>query len=119
WYFVFKDKGQDTSQSTSTEQQVEEQELLTLPDTVAYAYRESDSEPYKIYTRPATGGERTEVMTLPDDSYISQSAVHGRQIAFAVEPGSESSEKMTVYYSSDSGASFNKIYTDTAEANES
>ncbi len=115
WYFLIRDSGQTAE--TSQEQQVAEvteREYEGLPDTVAYAYRDIDSEPYKIYTRPAVSGERAEAMTLPAGVYISHSAVHGNQVVFVTEPEAATDEVLTIWYSDDAGASYREIYKDEA-----
>jgi len=73
---------------------------------------------YSIYSRSITTGEETQIMTLPKDTYISNSITHGsQQYAFvATSPRSET-ESVAVYYSDDSGKSFKKVYTtDSPEA---
>lgn len=120
WYFALRDKDTSSQANQDTDQsqggQTEEQ-LLTEPDVIAYAHRDSTDVPYKLYTRPATTeGERTEVMVLPEGVYVSQSAAKGRQVAFATEIVAGSTEKASIYYSSNAGASYQKIYTDDSEA---
>lgn len=75
------------------------------PSTVAYAYRDSTSVPYTLYYRPATGGDRTEVMKLPKDFAIAYHDAQRSSVAF--------SSDSAVYVSSDAGKTYSKIYETT------
>ncbi len=74
-----------------------------VPDTVAYAYRANNSDPYTIYYRSAVGGERTEVMKLERDEYASVSDVVGNVVVF----GSDTK----LYVSEDAGKTYSTVYT--------
>ncbi len=75
------------------------------PNTVAYAYRDSNTVPYTVYYRPAAGGDRTEVTKLPKDFSIAYHDAQRSSVAFASDS--------VVYVSSDAGKTYTKIYETT------
>jgi hypothetical protein len=119
WYFELREKDTTSPQANqnnnSDGSNSQTEQLQGLPDLVAYAHRDNDKDPYKLFTRPATGGDRTEVMTLPANMYISYYVVQGNQVAFVLEPGENAADKLTIYYSSDAGKSYSKIYTSSSD----
>ncbi len=112
WYFVLRDTNETSqkSQEENTQAEVVMPTYEGLPDTVAYAYRETENDPYILYTRPATGGDRVEVMTLQEGSFISQSAVHGDKVAIVVEPGANSTSPTAIWVSQDGGSDYELLY---------
>lgn len=112
WYFILNDDngGTQQNQEPANQNSAEIPQYQGVPDRVAYAYRDSDVLPYTLYFRPAIGGERTEVMTLPEGSYISQSTVKGNKVALAIQAEAGGDAPSSILYSSDGGASYQKIY---------
>lgn len=83
--FVFKQKAAapDKNGTTQTsEQQKKEQMISYDPDSVAYAFRAKEDEPYSIYLRPADGGDRTESMKLERDESVTYKDVVGQYVVF-------------------------------------
>ncbi|MGB4758441.1 MAG: hypothetical protein WBP26_00095 [Candidatus Saccharimonadales bacterium] len=86
------------------------------PVNLVYATSEQDGTKTSLYWRGMGSGTPIKALDLPANTYISQYAVRGEQAAVAVEPGSNSGEKLAIWYSSDSGKTYKKIYTDKAAA---
>ncbi len=73
------------------------------PDKINYAFRAKDTDLFSIYYRPSVGGQRTEVTKLDNIDQYPQSSVVKDAVAYAVG--------RDVFFSSDSGVTFKKIYT--------
>ncbi len=102
WYFLVKNKDSATN---STIQQPAQQavtpENTNTPDTVVYAYHEKDTDPYTIYWRPATGGDRTEITKLSKNEVINQFDVQQNVVAYNTDAG--------INVSTDGGRTFNEV----------
>lgn len=113
WHFVVREKVEDTTNNTQSEIKDEtlSNEIIILgePDTVPYAYKAGDTLPYGLFWREASGGERTEVATLDNNSYISQTAVTGQNVAYAVEGEHGEAEVVAIWLSTNGGRSYQKV----------
>ncbi len=73
------------------------------PDIIAYAFRAKDSDPYTIYWRPASGGDRTTALTLTGaNNSPSYSDVRGQKVVFDANDG--------IYVSQDAGKTYKNVY---------
>lgn len=111
WYFVFKDTDTNQDQQQAAEQQSAASEIVTLGDvdTVPYAFMAGDAAAYSVFWRDAAGGDRTEVGPLAAQSYISQSAVSGQNVAYALENMEGGTGAKAVWLSKDAGKSYEQI----------
>ncbi len=80
--------GADTSQSIE-------------PDSVLYAFKDADANPFTLYTRPAVGGDRKESLKLNRDVYVLQHDTRGSNAAFATDDG--------LYVSRDNGKNYTNV----------
>lgn len=114
WYLFLRgtdDDGQANRSVDSSQGDSARGQLQMLPEVLVYARRENGTAPYKLYTRPATGeGDPVEVMTLSEGLQIREHAIHGRQVAVAVEPSGGADGKTIIYYSSDAGSAYEAVY---------
>ena len=111
WYLVFKKKIFSKS-GTPTATETKETKVVTpdakpvvadvSPSTVAYAFKTGSSEPYTLYYRPATGGDRVVVKKLDSNFNIMYHDVVKSSVVF----GSDT----MVYASTDAGKSYSVIY---------
>ncbi|RTK94573.1 hypothetical protein EKI60_03055 [Candidatus Saccharibacteria bacterium] len=102
WYFVLRDK-QAVGNGQENKPTSQQQQTLTYePESVAYAFRANNTDPYTIYSRPALGGERKEALTLPRDAEPLSAGVVGKTVAFTADK--------SVYVSTDGGQKYTKVY---------
>jgi len=104
WFFVVK---KDTATTAPTTQSSEQQTLTEIntgktPDKVIYSYREKDTDPYILYSRPASGGERTELVKLEGNEFFSNYDVNKNVVVYSADQG--------IYVSTDSGIKFSKVF---------
>lgn len=106
YWFLLRDKksSQPNNSSSQSEQATEniETSQFTTPNNVIYSFRENDSSPFIIYSRPVEGGERKELAKLARDEYAYTSDVHDTTIAYNTDGG--------IFVSTDGGNSFSNIY---------
>ncbi len=103
WWFFAKDKNsKTTSQPSQTSQQLQSTNNSLTPNTVVYAFRAKDSDPFVVYWRPAEGGSRTDALKLEKGDILDSYDVEGAKVVFATKSG--------IYLSTDSGKSY-KIVT--------
>ena len=100
WYY-YQNIQETTETSTAPTTETEPAAPTYQANTVAYAYRESDSVPYDVFYRPAAGGDREEVQKLNRNQTITNSDVSGDSVAFAADD--------SVFVSTDSGATYTEI----------
>lgn len=84
------------------------------PVNLVYTTSEQDGSKSSLFWRAMGSGTPTKALDLPANTYVSQYAVRGTQVAVVVEPGN-STEKLAIWHSSDSGETYKKVYTDPAE----
>lgn len=75
------------------------------PNTVAYAFKVTSTDPLSAFWRPAAGGNRTEVQKLPKEYFPANKDTTGTNVVF--------SDDKTVYASTDAGKSYKKVYETT------
>lgn len=103
-YMLLKKPAKVEAPKTAADQPAVQQVSASyIPNTVPYAYRAANADPYTIYYRPAAGGERKEVMKLERDEYPSLSDTVGSTVVF----GSDTK----LYVSQDSGKTYKVAYT--------
>lgn len=96
----------DSSSSTATLSPV------TAPTTIAYSFTDGNV-PIQLYTRPVAGGDRTAATKLADKETISLYGTHGSK-AFVVTYTTGGSGKANIWYSSDSGKTYNIVFSGNA-----
>lgn len=108
WLLFSGDDSTKTTTNTPDTSAAEEQvaENTYAPNTIAYAYRSANADPFTIYTRPAIGGDRTEITKLERDEYASVSDTVGSTVVF----GSDTK----LYVSTDSGKTYKTLYEATS-----
>lgn len=95
-----------TSNEASGEVEKEDNEELSKPKIgvtplrVIYAFREKDTDPYTIYSRPADGGERTELFTAGTTGW-GRASTNG-QVYLVYD-------EFNIWVSTDKGVSFKNI----------
>lgn len=62
-----------------------------------------------VYTRPLSGGDKTQVFKLPDNVSVSQFDTHGSVIALITDPSCGTDELPKLYASTDGGTSFKEL----------
>lgn len=72
-----------------------------LANTIAYAFKATDKDPFSIYSRPAIGGDRKEALVLDKKLIPLSSDVRGQSTVFNTDDG--------IYTSVDSGKTYKKI----------
>lgn len=113
YYSKNKKVAAPASSNTQTSAQTEPETVTA--DSVLYYSQPKFSEPFTIYKRPATGGERKAIMTLSgkvEGVYytVSKYDVRGQNAAFATNDG--------IYVSQDGGNTFKNVFpTDAAHTN--
>lgn len=112
WYFlIYKKPAQPVVQQTTETKPAEETKPAAPtyePNTVVYAYKAKDADPFSLYIRPAAGGDRTEVEKLGDKEIPNTYDVSGSNVAVAIGP--------SVLVSTDAGKSYTKIFTGVGTA---
>jgi hypothetical protein len=106
WFFMSQSSDEPAVQQVAPEQAVEAPTYE--PKTIAYAFRAKSSDPVALFTRPAAGGERTEIQKLTRDAAIVASDTTGAKVAFV--------DDATVYASIDHGTTYKKVYEGAAGA---
>lgn len=101
--FTKKDSAKDTNASQQESTEDKKVELNYKPDLVAYLHRDNQSEPNALFTRPAIGGERKEVMKFQQDENTTVSDVRGQDVVIASDT--------KLYVSRDGGRKYNAVYT--------
>ena len=102
--FVFKQKAVAPDQSgNATTQNTQKQELTYEPDSVVYAFRAKDGDPYSIYLRPAAGGDRVEAAKLERDEVVLGGDTVGQKALFYTDS--------KVYLSENGGKKFEPVLT--------
>lgn len=104
WYFMSQKQSEPVVQQTTPAETVEAPTYE--PNSVAYAFRANTTDPVALYTRPAAGGDRTEIQKLTRDAAIVSSDTAGSNVAFA--------DNNVIYASTDNGASYKKVYEGAA-----
>lgn len=99
WYY----QQQQTEEPAISQETTEEAEVVPSyePNTVAYAFRQSEDVPFALFWRSAAGGERTEVQKLNSKEVVQNYDVSGANIAFNTQD--------SIFVSTDSGASYTEI----------
>lgn len=118
WFFI-KDsnksadqpKTNNSAQKASADDAEPEPVKDLVADNVVYTYHEKDTDPVGIYWRPASGGERNLVMTLPNGHYMGYSDIRGQYVAFNTTSGIVPTAGDAVWFSSDGGKSYKKVFT--------
>lgn len=101
WYFFLRDKPQPAAPATEPAP-VEQTALSYVPETIAYAFRDGDNNPYTLFWRPAGGGDRSQVQILNRSASPSHSDSYGSNVVFAAD------EK--IYTSTDYGKSYTQVF---------
>lgn len=112
--WLFSKKTDSTSNSTPGTSTNNQQTSASGPVNLVYSLADKDGKKASIYWRGIDSGTPTKALDLPENTYITQYAVRGTQAAVVVEPGTNNKEKLAIWYSSDSGESYKKVYTDKA-----
>lgn len=117
WYFM-RDEGDQgeqtttgtdaTSQNTGASSQTPIQHSLD-PFAVAYSYY-AGSDAEQLFWRPIAGGDRTSATTLTNGEHAALTDTYGNK-ALAVTYGSPGSAGANIWYSSDSGKTYSKIFS--------
>ncbi len=120
YWFIIKDPNKsadqpaqtnNSTQKASADESEPEPAKDLVADNVIYTYHEKDTDPVGIYWRPASGGERNLVMTLPNGHYMGYSDVSGQYVAFNTTSGIGPTDGDVVWFSSDGGKSYKKIFS--------
>jgi|SRR5579859_7007039 len=80
------------------------------PFAVAYAFGDPSKAPAQLYLRPIGGGDRMAAGSLGASNYVTSSDVFKNQVVVVTDSGSGSKDPTTIWYSSDSGKSYSKIF---------
>ncbi len=117
YWFMFKEKpvsqsSSDTSSNSGQDASGTVPSKTVQPDTLSYSFAASSTAAADVFWRPAIGGDRTKVLSLAGTERPNQSVVHGQQVAYVIDIYSaEPHPDAGVWYSSDGGRTFSKIYT--------
>lgn len=108
WYFLLRDKPTQPAAPVTETTQTETPALSYIPETIAYAFRDGDINPYTLFWRPAAGGDRTQVEILNRSAIPAYSDTYGANVAFVAD------EKL--YISTDYGKDYDMVFESEAGA---
>jgi hypothetical protein len=115
WYALNKSEMPPAQETTNTASNKvgyisENQSGETKPAAIVYAQRTNDTSPYEIYRKPLEGDDKAaSVFTLAADDYLTGYQTAGQYVALSVEGKNGPS----VWLSSDSGKSYQKVWSGT------
>ncbi len=110
WYFMLRDLGATNEHAANTSDELN-RAIIGQPDQLIYNRSGSLTRQETIYAASIESGEETEVMALPFGISATYAITYGRQVAFVAQGDSTASDQAAIYYSSDSGKSYEKIYS--------
>lgn len=96
----------DTNSAQVTSNQPAQKKISA--DKIIYAYSNSGANDLKIYSRPAGGGDKKELLSFTAGEIMESYSVRGQSIALAITGGSPKGLK--IMFSSDGGVTFKPIY---------
>lgn len=108
WYFFLREKPVQQAVSSDELTGTQTVELNHVPETVAYAYKDVGDNPYTLFWRPASGGDRSQVEILNRSEVPTRADAYGAHVVFVAD------EK--VYASTDYGKSYQSIFEAEAGA---
>lgn len=110
--FMMYGKSTPNDHETHSSEQQSKAAIFSQPENLVYARGDGKDAPYTLYAKSVTSDTQTEAMTLPSGVSFTGypgSVIHGNQVAIATTDAATTQD--SIYYSTDSGKSYKKIYT--------
>ncbi len=116
WVYTRPSKAPVSSQNSS---QPNTKTTVAGPSTVAYSQQTQGElaanncvpATTELYWRPASGGERTNAIDVGKNNYVSQYNTYKNKVFVVTAPGCESKDGVAIWLSTDSGKTYQKIYS--------
>lgn len=101
WYYNNQQSSESAQNTEQTPETTQEAALTYEPNTVVYTFSESTDVPYNVYSRPASGGERSEALKLDKNENAGSTDIHGNTVVFSTAD--------SIFVSTDGGTSYKEI----------